>query len=150
MTRTGPLPLPTSDTWKYALVGGLAGLLIGVAGYLQTGAGDAFSLDGAFVGGAVAGYLATASRTEADAGSASVRAGLVGGLPALWILADVFDAASALARPLWFQVAAFGGVVGTILMVVLGVAVVLGAIGGKVGAWIAGRRDDEAPSAAGT
>lgn len=150
MTRIGPLPLPTSDTWKYALIGGLAGLLLGLATYLQAGAGDEFTLNGALLGGALAGYLAAASGTDADAGSAGVRAGLIGGLPGLWILVDVFDAASALAGPLWFQVVALGGIVGTILLVVLGVAALLGAIGAKVGAWVAERWGGEATPAVGT
>lgn len=150
MTRIGPLPLRTSDTWTYALIGGLAGFLLGAGSYLQAGAGDEYTLNGALLAGAVAGYLAAASQTEADAGRAGVRAGLIGGLPALWILADVFDAASALAGPLWFQVVALVMVVGTILVTVLGVAVLVGAIGAKVGAWIAERRGDETAPAVGT
>lgn len=148
MTRIGPLR--TSATWKYALIGGLAGLFIDLGSYLQAGTGDEFSLNGALLGGALAGYLAAASGIDTDAGSAGVRAGLIGGLPAFGILVSVFDATSALAGPLWFQVVALGVIVGTILLTVLGFAALLGAIGAKFGAWIAERWGGEAAPAVGT
>ena len=147
MSRTGPLPLELSDTWTYALLGGLASVPFTVVGYAQSG--SELSLAPVFFGGILAGYLAR-RRTGTRAG-VGARAGLVGGLPGLWILVDLLAATSALAGPPWFMAA--GGLLAlsaaaAIALFVLGLSALCGAVGARVGGWLAGsggRRGPPAP-----
>jgi hypothetical protein len=91
-----------------------------------------------FLGGVLAGYLMT-RRTGTDRG-VGARVGLVGGLPVLWVLFDILQAASALAGPSWFVASA------TILTIVFtvvfgfGLAALIGEIGGRIGSWLASKR----------
>lgn len=146
VTRTGPLPTSVSDTWKYALLGGLVSVPLTTVGYWQSG--SELSLSPVLFGGLIAGYLARRATGTAD--GVGVRAGLVGALPTLWILADVLGAASALAGPTWF-VAVGVGFTGAILLVVavvgFGLGALAGALGARAGSWLAGRSERRPPAA---
>lgn len=106
MVRIGPLPLRVTATWKYALIGGLISLPFTIGLYWLSGMGSEFSLNIVFFGGILAGYLASTAATETVASSVGFRAGVVGGLPGLWLLVDLLEAAIAWASPLWFRVVA--------------------------------------------
>lgn len=126
-------------TWKYAIVGGLVTVPLTLNRYWSAGVDDVISLNAVVLGGIVAGYLAKRS-ADADARRAGVRAGLVGGLPALWLLGGGFLSAAAAAEPTWFlAVAALFGV--AIALFVLGLASLSGLLGAKVGGWLAEKRN---------
>jgi hypothetical protein len=147
MSDVGPPPQSDSNRLTYALLGGLAALPFVALSYWQTGSEVSF---GAVVfGGLLAGYLL--ERAGGDARGVGARAGLVGGLPLLWALADVLAATSALAGPAWFV----AGATATTVVFVLGVAVLgfglaalVGEVGGRIGGWLAGQRADGSPLAA--
>jgi len=146
MSRTGPLPLELSDTWTYALLGGLASVPFTVLGYAETG--SELSLAPVFFGGILAGYLAT-RRTGTRAG-VGARAGLVGGLPGLWLLSDLLAATSALGGPTWFVAAGIALAVGAaaaVALVVLGLSALCGAVGARIGGWLAGSGGRRRPAA---
>lgn len=149
VTRTGPLPPSLSDTWKYALVGGLISVPLTTVGYWQSG--SELSLSPVLLGGLLAGYLARRATGTAD--GVGVRAGVVGALPTLWILADVLGAASALSGPTWFMAVGVG-FTGAILLVVavvgFGLGALAGALGARAGSWLAGRTGRRGPPAAGS
>jgi hypothetical protein len=126
-----------SSTWKYALLGGLASLPFTAVSYWQTG--SELSLSPVIFGGLLAGYFA--KRKTGTGSGVGFRAGLIGALPAIWILFDILGATVGLSGPLWFRA------VGTILTASMGVLFVLlgfgfagiiGGIGGRIGSWIAG------------
>ena len=146
MSRTGPLPLVASDTWKYALLGGLASIPFTAIGYFETG--SELSLSPVLFGGVLAGYLAQRN-TETSRG-VGFRAGLVGGLPALWLLTDVLTATSGLAGPTWFVAAGTIITLGSVLVVAtlaFGLSGVIGEVGARVGSWLAGSDGRQQPPA---
>lgn len=133
MSRTGPL----SETWRCALLGGVASIPLTVGLYWLSGAGNELSLNMVFVGGLLAGVLA--QRRSGDVGSAGFRAGVVGGLPGLWILAGILEMAATVSGPLAFRVVAGLLVAGTFAAVMATAAGVAGFLGAKVGAWLAAK-----------
>lgn len=133
MSRTGPL----SETWRCALLGGVASIPLTVSLYWLSGAGNELSLNMVFVGGLLAGFLAQSR--SADVGSAGFRAGVVGGLPGLWILAEILEMAATVSGPLAFRVVAGLLVAGTFAAVLATAAGVAGFLGAKVGAWLAAK-----------
>ena len=143
MSRTGPrfTPLPDllSDTWRYALLGGLASIPLTTVAYWQSG--SELSLSPVFLGGLLAGYLAC--RQTGSARGVGLRAGLVGGLPTLWLLREVLDAATALSGPPWFVATGLVVTVGFLLVVLFGFAALVGALGGRAGGWVAARSGRE-------
>lgn len=114
-----------SQQWRYALICGMLSLPFTALSYWQTG--SELSLSPVFLGGVLAGYLMT-RRTGTGRG-VGARVGLVGGLPVLWVLFDILQAASVLAGPSWFVASA------TILTIVVtvvfgfGLAALIGELG---------------------
>lgn len=139
MPQVGLIQRYVSQTWKCALIGGLVSLPVTISLYWLSGMGNELSFNTVFVGGLLAGFLAKTRITDADGASAGLRAGIVGGAPTLWILAGVFEAATALSGPLWFRSVALVIVIGTILMFLLGFSALVGFLGAKVGGWLAER-----------
>ncbi|WP_255195939.1 DUF5518 domain-containing protein [Halorarius litoreus] len=135
MSRTVSPGRSLPDTWRYALVGGLVSIPFTAASYLETG--SELSLSAVLVGGFLAGYLAEC-RTGTSTG-VGVRAGVVGALPALWLLVDMLETVGSLSNPLWFSAALVA-----LALAVTGLAFVLGGLGGELGAmvgsWAAGTR----------
>lgn len=123
-------------TWRYALVGGLLSIPLTGGFYWLSGMGNSLSLNMVFVGGLVAGYLAKIQPTQVEPTAVGLRAGVIGGLPALWILGRVITAAQALTGPVWFRTVALAGVLIT-TGVLIALAAVVGALGARVGAWLA-------------
>ena len=137
MVRIGPRQLRVTETWKYALIGGIASLPLTVGLYWRSGMGSEFSLNMVFFGGLFAGYLANAAATETDGSSVGFRAGVVGGLPGLWLVVDLLEAAIAWSSPLWFRVVAVSMLVVGFTTALLGFAGFVGLLGAKVGGWLA-------------
>jgi hypothetical protein len=125
-----------SQQWQYALICGMLSLPFTALSYWQTG--SELSLSPVFLGGVLAGYLMT-RRTGTGRG-VGARVGLVGGLPVLWVLFDILQAASALAGPSWFVASAtILTTVGTVVFG-FGLAALIGELGGKLGSWVASKR----------
>src|SRR6056297_1102706 len=142
-----PLQIGISDTWKYALLGGLPALPFTILEVWRSA--DTMTFDVFLIGSALAGYLI--KRHGGNSTATGLRAALVGGSPALWVLVDLFRTIPAGPNPLWFQV------VSTVLLLGLGVVIivvlaVLGALAGRCGGWLAERRgyDGSNSSKAGT
>jgi len=139
MPETDPPPRHGTTPWKYALVGGLFALPFTTLGYWQTG--SELSLGAVLFGGLLAGYLV--KRAGDRSSGVGTRAGLVGGLPVLWVLFDVLAATTGLDGPAWFVTSATLLTVGfTIVVAVLGfgIAALVGEVGARVGGWLAGER----------
>lgn len=134
MPRTGPSPGTLSREWQYALVGGVISMPLTLAHYWQTGGGNEFSANMVLVGGLVAGFLAR--RYGADPGDASIRAGVVGGLAGyVWIAPTLIESAAT------FSLSGGVGPVVVLLFVVfsaivLGIAALVGLLGGALGSWL--------------
>jgi len=137
MVRIGPLPLRVTATWKYALIGGLTSLPFTIGLYWLSGMGSEFSLNVVFFGGLLAGYLASAAAMETNSSSVGFRAGVVGGLPGLWLLMDLLEAAIAWSSPLWFRALAASMLAVGFTTVLLGFAGLVGLLGAKAGGWLA-------------
>jgi uncharacterized membrane protein YeaQ/YmgE (transglycosylase-associated protein family) len=101
--------------------------------------GNELSFNMVFTGGLIAGFLAKTRVTDANGASAGLRAGIVGAVPGLWFLVDVFAAATVLSGPPWFRTAAIVLVVGTTAVVFFGLGALVGLLGARVGGWLAGK-----------
>jgi len=134
MNGTGPTPGQDARSWKYALLGGLASVPVAAGEYWLSGAGDTFPITFALVGGVVAGVLA--ERRAAHAGRAGAGAGAVGGLVALgWILPVLLDTAADFAAA-WSTPVAGVLIAVVFSLAVLGMAALVGLIGGSIGGWL--------------
>jgi hypothetical protein len=114
-------------------------------GYWQTG--SEVSLAPVIFGGVVAGYLAT--RRTGECSGVGVRAGLIGGLPIVWMLFDILTATSGLAGPAWFVTRATLLTIGFIVVfavVGFGLSALVGGGGAKVGSWLAENRSSRQTS----
>ncbi|WP_126662825.1 DUF5518 domain-containing protein [Haloterrigena salifodinae] len=124
--------LLADDSWRYAIVGGLASLPFTTVTYWQTG--SEIGLLPVVFGGLVAGYLYEGP--SAVRSRVGFRAGLIGLLPALWMLVDI----------LWFVHVELGGpVVSRVLQTVLAIVAVVtmfvfaglaAIIGSRIGDWL--------------
>ncbi len=136
MVRIGPLQL--IETWMYALVGGLLALPFTAVEVWQSP--ENITLGAVVVGSAFAGYLV--KRRDGNSTATGLRAALIGGIPALWALKELFWTIKTIPNPPWFQTVsvaialAFGGLV-------LVVVAVSGALAGRFGGWLAERRDSD-------
>jgi len=124
-----------SDTWKYAVLGGLPALPFAVLEVWRSA--DTMTFEIFLLGSALSGYLI--KRHGGNSTATGLRAALVGGSPALWVLVDLFRTLPAGPSPLWFRI------VSTVLLLGLGVVIVvvlavLGALAGRCGGWLAERR----------
>lgn len=148
MARIGPLRVDSINQWKYGLLGGLVSIPVTSASHWQTGSEMSFSA--VLLGGPPAGYLA--KRKAGTSSGVGVRAGLVGALPVLWVVYDVSVAASALSGPTWFVASGLGLTVSIVVVIAIfsfGLSAVVGAIGERIGSWLAGSNGRHGPAAAG-
>jgi len=125
--------------WTYGLIGGILALPFTAVSYWQTG--SELSLAPVVLGGLVAGYLATLKTGESN--GVGLRAGVIGGLPIVWMLVDILRGTSGLAGPSWFVT---GATFLTIVFVTVfgvagfGLSALVGGLGAKIGSWIAGKQ----------
>lgn len=126
-----------SDTWRYALLGGLSSIPLTLGLYWLSGMGNELSFNMIFFGGLLAGYLAKTGPTEIDSSAVGLRAGVVGSLPGLWLLAELVWVATTLTGPLWFRVVGVGFVTVTFILLTVGLAALVGLLGAMVGRWLA-------------
>ncbi len=118
----------TSDIWSYALVGGAVSLLLGTVRYWQTGV--ELALFPIFVGGFVAGYLQQSRLGERD--NAGFVAGLIGALPALWVVYGLVKTSFGFSNPLWFY-GVFVLMVTVATVVVFALSGCIGSVGARLG-----------------
>ena len=143
MARIGPLQL--TETWTYALVGGL--LALPFTAYEVWRSPTDVTLGAVLVGSVFAGYLI--KRRGGNSTATGLRAGVIGGIPALWALNELLRTITNVPNPPWFQAVsvamalAFGGLV-------LGTVAVFGAVGGRLGGWLAERRGHDGTDACGS
>ncbi|WP_338742275.1 DUF5518 domain-containing protein [Haloplanus salilacus] len=133
MVRIGPLQL--SETWTYALVGGLLALPFTALEVWRSP--ENITLGAVVAGSVFAGYLI--KRRGGNSTATGLRAALIGGIPALWALNELLWAVSSIPNPPWFQAVSVGMALafgGLILLVVA----VSGALAGRFGGWLAERR----------
>ncbi|MFC7203297.1 DUF5518 domain-containing protein [Haloferax namakaokahaiae] len=144
MRLSGFHPRELSDTWTFALLGGVASIPFTTLSYIETG--SEMSLSAVLVAGLLAGYLA--QRTTGTSDGVGIRVGLVGGLPVVLVIADILAAASGLGGPTWFVVAGYLGMVGVVLLVAtlgFGLSALVGKIGAKIGSRLAGSGGRQSP-----
>lgn len=133
VARTGPLQL--TETWTYALAGGLLALpFIALEVWRSP---ERIALGMLLVGSVLAGYLI--KRRGGNSTATGLRAALIGGLPLLWALGELLWAVPNVPNPPWFRAVsvatalAFGGLM-------LAVVAAFGALAGRFGGWLAERR----------
>jgi hypothetical protein len=130
VVRIGPFQL--TETWTYALVGGLLALPFTALEVWRSP--ESITLGAVLVGSIFAGYLI--KRRGGNSTATGLRAALIGGIPTLWALTELLRTISSTPNPPWFQgvsvamALAFGG-----LMLV--VVAVFGALAGRFGGWLA-------------
>jgi uncharacterized membrane protein YeaQ/YmgE (transglycosylase-associated protein family) len=137
------------DRWRYALLGGLASVPFTVLVYLT--AADGVSPVPIFLGGALAGYLYEGDR--AGTRSVGLRAGVVGSLPAGWVLFELLGITPALEGPVWFRVTAFAVAllyVTVFLALVAGLGALVGLLGARTGDWVARKTGQGQPPTVGS
>ena len=133
MVRVGPLQL--TETWTYALIGGLLALPFTALEAWRSP--ERMALEMVAVGSLLAGYLI--KRRGGNSTATGLRAALIGGFPAIWPLSELIWAIPTIPNPLWFQavgVAMILGAGGFLLAVVAA----FGALAGRFGGWLAERR----------
>ncbi|MCY4732567.1 DUF5518 domain-containing protein [Natronomonas gomsonensis] len=129
-----------TPTYVYALFGGVVGMVVVTAHNLFVGAESYYSLSGAFVGSGVAGFLA--ANGSGHFKRAGMGAGVLGTVPAFawssdflrgWVVTSASEGGPVFAVVLLcFFVLAIGTI-----------ALLIGAFGGFVGGWLAGKLDPE-------
>jgi hypothetical protein len=133
VVRIGPLQL--TETWTYGLVGGLLALPFTALEVWRSP--ERITLGAVLVGSVFAGYLI--KRRGGNSTATGLRAGLIGGIPALWALTELLRAITTIPNPPWFRAVSvamalgFGGLM--LVMVAL-----FGALAGRFGGWLAERR----------
>lgn len=128
-----------TDTWRYALIGGVASIPLTVGFYWLSGTGNELSLNMIFFGGLLAGNLARTAPTEIDSTAVGLRAGIVGSLPAVWLLGDLLWDAATMSGPVWFRVVGVGFIMTTATVFTVVLAALVGLLGAKVDSWLAKR-----------
>jgi hypothetical protein len=133
VVRIGPLQL--TETWTYALVGGLLALPFTALEVWRSP--ENITLGAALVGSVFAGYLI--KRRGGNSTATGVRAALIGGIPALWALNELLRAITNIPNPPWFRAVSVGVALafGGLMLVIVAVS---GALAGRFGGWLAERR----------
>jgi len=133
VVRIGPLQL--TETWTYALVGGLLALPFTALEVWRSP--ENISLGAVVVGCVFAGYLI--KRRGGNSTATGLRAGVIGGIPVLWALNELLWAVINIPNPPWFQAVSVGMALafGGLFFAVMAVA---GAVSGRFGGWLAKRR----------
>lgn len=133
-----------SENWRYALIGGVASIPFTVGLYWQSGMGNELSLNMVFFGGLLGGWLAHGTAAEID--SVGFRAGVIGGLPGLWMAIRFIPEVIEYASPAWLQTAGLLMLVGVITVFLIGASGIVGFIGAQIGNWLAEKAPREAPA----
>jgi len=100
--------------------------------------------------GILAGYFAV--RDTGARQGVGYRVGAIGGLPGLLFLVDLPEAMTALGGPEWFIAAGTAFtivIVGTGLLLMIGLSAVVGELGARVGGWLATRSNNRHSPATG-
>ena len=142
MARIGPFQL--TETWKYALTGGLLALPFTALEAWRSPENMALGM--VVLGSMFAGYLI--KRRGGNSTATGSRAALIGGLPLLWALGGLLWSVPNIPNPLWFQAVGVGMILafGGVMLVVVAVS---GALAGRFGGWLAERRGHSSATNAG-
>jgi hypothetical protein len=136
VVQIGPLQL--TETWTYALIGGLLALPFTALDVWRSP--ENITLGAVVIGSVFAGYLI--KQRGGNSTATGLRAALIGGIPALWALNKLIWAITNIPNPPWFQgvsvamALAFGG----LILVIMAVS---GALAGRFGGWLAERRGQD-------
>jgi hypothetical protein len=87
-----------TDTWTYALVGGLLALPFTALDVWRSP--ETVPVGAVVVGSVFAGYLI--KRRDGNSTTTGFRAGLIGGMPILWALSELLQAITNIPNPPWF------------------------------------------------
>jgi hypothetical protein len=142
MARIGPLQL--TETWKYALIGGL--LVVPFTALEAWRSPENMALGMVVLGSVLAGYLI--KQRGGNSTTTGLRAALVGGVPLLWAIGDLLLSVPDISNPLWFRAVGVGMILG-FGGVLFAVVAVCGALGGRFGGWLAERRGHDGVTNAG-
>ncbi|QGX96581.1 hypothetical protein EI982_02400 [Haloplanus rallus] len=128
-------PLQLTETWTYALVGGLLALPFTALEVWRSP--ENITLGAVLVGSVFAGYLI--KRRGGNSTATGIRAALIGGIPTLWALTELLRAITNIPNPPWFQAASVGMALafGGLMFVIVALS---GALAGRFGGWLAERR----------
>lgn len=150
MRSTDPGSARLTPVWRYGLVGGLTSIPLTAGLYWLSETANELSLDMVAVGGLIAGYLAAAGTEQVRAASVGVRTGLVGSLPAIWLVLDTFLTAGTVRGPMWFRTFGTGVILISITVVAVLISIVGGVLGARVGGWLATKLDHRPTAVAGS
>lgn len=128
-------PLELTDSWKYALIGGVLALPFTVLKVLQSS--ESITLEIFVAGSLLAGYLI--KRHGGNSTVTGLRSALIGGFPVLWTLPEMLRTVADIPNPPWFQAVSII-VLLTFSGLMLALLAILGALAGRFGGWIAERR----------
>ena len=117
-----------TDTWVYALLGGLVSLTISVGMY--TFLNEISISEGLVVGGLIAGYFAQRNGATADSLPIGIRAGIIGSIPGVVFIGMLIEPVSG---PIWFSILGTAGVAIGYLGLIIGVSAMGGALCSVVG-----------------
>ncbi|MDS0260732.1 DUF5518 domain-containing protein [Haloarcula sp. S1CR25-12] len=131
-----------SERWRYALLGGVLAVPFTTLSYAETG--RELALGAVFWAALLVGYLA--KRRGLSSTPVGARAGLVGSVPALWMVGDLAVVVLGLGGPAWFRAVQLA-VVALLLPLIVGLGVVVGALGARLGGWLAMRSGHPRPAA---
>ncbi|MEZ3117372.1 DUF5518 domain-containing protein [Halobaculum sp. MBLA0147] len=126
----------SSATWRYALTAGLASVPLTLALSWRTPS-ESWNLAGVAFAALVAGYFAKRRGLESTA--VGTRTGVIGGLPVLSSVPDLFTYVLGLPQPAWFTAVA-GVTLVVFVPLLFGFAALVGALAGRLGGWLATQR----------
>lgn len=117
-----------TDTWVYALLGGLVSLTLSVGIYISS---NSISIsEGLVVGGLIAGYFAQRNGATADSLPIGIRAGIIGSIPAVVFIGMLIEPVSG---PTWFSILSTAGVAIGHLGLIIVVSAMVGGLNSFVG-----------------
>jgi hypothetical protein len=107
--------------------------------------GNELSFNMLFFRGLIASSLAKRGPKTVDSTDVGLRAGVVGGLPGVWLLAEMVRVVTAATGPLWFRVVGGGFILFSFIVLLFGFAALVGLLGAKIGAWLVPRSRSQKP-----
>ncbi|MFC7229207.1 DUF5518 domain-containing protein [Salinirubellus salinus] len=137
--------VPTSREWRYPLLAGLvAGASIAARYWQSSTPSEPVDATAVFLAGLLGGALFHGTGASTRVG---LRTGLVAGVAAIPAFSshDIFAYIAGLSQPAWFAVVQAVGVV-VVLAIVVCLLGLVGALGGRVGDWLAAKTGPERPA----
>lgn len=130
------IPVLSDETWKYAIIIGLASTPFTTIRYWRSLNGYSHPVVPVLFAGLLGGALA--HRREMDERRLGVRIGVVGALPALWPVLDLLVFIFGLTQPRWFRVIQIMLLV-VFIVLLAGLFGLVGMVGAILGNWLTTR-----------